>query len=58
MIAGKPVTVKLYDATNTLVVSIPANLDGTFSLTAPAGIYAVVATSACASECDEAGSGK
>jgi len=44
VLAGKPVTVKLYDATNTLVASVPANPDGTFSLTAPAGTYAVVAT--------------
>ena len=44
VIASKPVTVSLYDATNTLVASVPANPDGTFSLTAPAGTYAVVAT--------------
>lgn len=43
VLAGKPVTVELYDATNTLVASVPANPDGTFSLTAPAGTYAVVA---------------
>jgi hypothetical protein len=34
----------LYDASNTVVASIPANPDGTFSLTAPAGIYKVMAT--------------
>jgi len=34
----------LYDATNTLTASIPANPDGTFSLTAPAGTYTVVAS--------------
>jgi len=44
VLATKPVTVSLYDATNTLVASVPANPDGTFSLTAPAGTYAVVAT--------------
>lgn len=44
VIATKPVTVSLYDATNTLVASVPANPDGTFSLTAPAGTYAVTAT--------------
>jgi hypothetical protein len=44
VLAGKPVAVNLYDATNTLVASVPANQDGTFSLTAPAGTYAVVAT--------------
>ncbi|HEU0294198.1 MAG TPA: carboxypeptidase regulatory-like domain-containing protein [Anaerolineales bacterium] len=44
VLAGKPVTVNLFDATNTLVATVPANPDGTFSLTAPAGTYAVVAT--------------
>ena len=44
VIAGKPVTVSLYGAGNTLVTSVPANPDGTFSLTAPAGAYNVVAT--------------
>ena len=44
VIASKPVTVSLYDATDTLVASVPANLDGTFNLTAPAGTYTVVAT--------------
>jgi len=43
-IASKPVTVSLYDAGNTLVTSVTANPDGTFSLTAPAGTYTVVAT--------------
>jgi len=44
VLAGKPVTVSLYDATNTLVTSVTANLDGTFSLTAPAGTYSARAT--------------
>jgi hypothetical protein len=44
VIAGKPVTVGLYDATNTLVTSTTANVNGTFSLTAPAGTYTVRAT--------------
>ena len=43
VIASKPVTVSLY-AGNTLVTSVTANPDGTFSLTAPAGSYTVVAT--------------
>lgn len=42
-IASKPVTVSLYAGT-TLVTSATANPDGTFSLTAPAGSYTVVAT--------------
>src|SRR5215208_5231739 len=37
VIAGKPVTVSLYGSGNTLITSVPANPDGTFSLTAPAG---------------------
>ena len=44
VLAGKPVTVSLYDATNTLVTSVTANLNGTFSLNAPAGTYTVRAT--------------
>jgi hypothetical protein len=44
VIAGKVVTVSLYDATDTLVTSGTANGDGTFSLTAPAGTYTVAAT--------------
>jgi hypothetical protein len=44
VLATKPVTVNLYDSGNVLVATVSANLDGTFSLTAPAGTYAVVAT--------------
>lgn len=44
VLAGKAVTVSLYDATDALVKSVSANADGTFSLTAPAGTYTVVAT--------------
>ncbi len=44
VLAGKPVTVSLYGAGNTLVTSVTANNDGTFSLTAPAGTYNIVAT--------------
>jgi len=44
VLASKPVTVSLYDATDTLITSVAANADGTFSLTAPAGTYTVVAT--------------
>ena len=43
VLAGKPVTVSLYAGT-TLVTSVTANGDGTFSLTAPAGSYTVLAT--------------
>jgi murein DD-endopeptidase MepM/ murein hydrolase activator NlpD len=41
--ASKPVTVSLY-AGDTLVTSVAANSDGTFSLSAPAGTYTVIAT--------------
>jgi len=44
VLAGKAVTVSLYDETDTLVTSATAAEDGTFSLTAPAGTYTVVAT--------------
>lgn len=44
MLASKPVTVSLYDGLNLLVTSVTANVDGTFSLTAPAGTYTVRAT--------------
>lgn len=41
--AGKPVTVSLYNAENSLVGSVSANQDGTFSIAAPAGTYSVAA---------------
>jgi hypothetical protein len=44
VIASKPVTVNLYDATHTLVASVTANADGSFSLTAPAGTYTIAAS--------------
>jgi len=44
VLAGKPITVGLYSGT-TLVTSVTANNDGTFSLTAPAGSYTILATS-------------
>jgi len=44
VLAGKAVTVGLYDETDTLVASVTANEDGTFSLSAPAGTYTAVAT--------------
>ena len=44
VVASKPVTVGLYDATDTLVTSVNANPDGTFSLTAPGGMYTIRAT--------------
>ncbi|HET6597500.1 MAG TPA: peptidoglycan DD-metalloendopeptidase family protein [Anaerolineales bacterium] len=43
VIASKPVTVSLYDASDVLVTSVTANGDGTFSLTAPAGTYTIAA---------------
>jgi hypothetical protein len=44
VLAGKPVTVSLYDATNTLITSVAANANGTFTLSALAGNYTVRAT--------------
>jgi hypothetical protein len=44
VIATKPVTVGLYDGSNTLVTSVTANANGTFSLSAPAGTYTLRAT--------------
>ena len=44
VLASKPVTVSLYDATDTLVTSVTANPDGSFSLTAPAGTYTIIAS--------------
>ena len=44
VLAGKPITVSLYGAGNSLVTSINTNPDGTFSLTAPDGTYTVIAT--------------
>jgi hypothetical protein len=44
VLAGKPITVSLYSGT-TVVTSVTANNDGTFSLTAPAGSYTILATS-------------
>ena len=44
VLASKSVTVGLYDAGNAVVASTVASTNGTFSLTAPAGAYTVVAT--------------
>jgi minor extracellular serine protease Vpr len=44
VLAGKPVTVGLYNAANSLVTSVTANADGTFLLMAPAGTYTVSST--------------
>jgi hypothetical protein len=43
LIASKPVTALLLDANNVAITSVVANPDGTFSLTALAGNYTVVA---------------
>ncbi len=44
VLAGKPVTVTLYDSGNSVAGSIVANVDGTFSLPGPAGTYTAVAS--------------
>ncbi len=42
-VASKPITVNLYNLDDTLATTVLANPDGTFSLTAPAGVYTLVA---------------
>jgi hypothetical protein len=44
VIASKPVTVSLFNASDELVTSVTANPDGMFSLTAPAGPYTITAS--------------
>lgn len=44
VLAGKAVTVSVYDATDVLVASTTANVDGTFSVVVAAGTYKVVAS--------------
>lgn len=44
VLAGKPVTVSLYNTDNSLAESVTDNSDGTFSFMAPAGTYTLVAT--------------
>ena len=46
VLAGKTVTVSLYDDADALVTSVTAEADGTFSVMASAGTYKVVATAA------------
>jgi len=43
-LAGKPVTIRLLNADNSIAASVIANADGTFSLTAPAGSYGITAS--------------
>jgi len=46
VLAGKAVTVSLYDDTDALVASVSAETDGTFSVMVAAGTYKVVASAA------------
>jgi hypothetical protein len=41
VVAAKPVTVSLYDGNDSLVTSVTAGNDGSFSLSAPAGTYTI-----------------
>lgn len=43
VLASKPITIRLYNADNSLAASLVANADGTFILTAPAGSYTITA---------------
>ena len=42
--ASKPVTIRLFNADNSLATTLTANADGTFNFTAPAGTYTISAT--------------
>ncbi len=44
VLAGKPVTIRLYNADNSLATTLAANPDGTFNFSAPAGTYTITAT--------------
>lgn len=44
VLAIKPVTISLYNPDDSLATSVQADVDGNFSLTAPAGTYTVTAT--------------
>ncbi len=44
VLATKPVTVRLFNADVSLAATTTTNPDGTFSLTAPAGVYTVIAS--------------
>lgn len=44
VLAGKPVTLTLYDSGNSVAGSTSANVDGTFSLLSSAGTYSAVAS--------------
>ncbi|NWF63799.1 MAG: peptidoglycan DD-metalloendopeptidase family protein [Chloroflexi bacterium] len=44
VIASKPVTIQLFDASNSLVISQAANPDGTFALQVNGGTYTIVAS--------------
>jgi hypothetical protein len=46
VLAGKAVTVSLYDDTDALVASVSAETDGTFSVMVAAGTYKVIASAA------------
>ncbi len=44
VLANKPVTIRLFNPDASLATTTTANADGTFSLTAPAGVYIVIAS--------------
>jgi hypothetical protein len=44
VVASKLVTIRLYNADNSLAASLTANANGTFNFTAPAGTYTITAT--------------
>jgi len=44
VLAGKPVTIRLYNPDNSIAATGTANPDGSFTLTAPGGAYTVTAS--------------
>ncbi len=44
VLASKPLTISLYSSDNSLAATVTADTNGTFSMTAPAGTYTVVAS--------------
>ncbi len=44
VLASKPVTIRLYNADNSLAATVNANPDGTFNFSAPAGTYTITAS--------------
>ncbi len=44
VLAGKAITIRLYNPDNSIATSVPANVDGTFNLITSGGTYTIVAS--------------